>query len=321
VISAPLTASIIVPVKNGGSLCLETLAAVLRQESDQLLEVVVVDSASTDGSIEHLRRLFADIAVNPRRIPLRLHMIRATEFGHGRTRNLAAKYAQGEIIVLLSQDAMPEGTGWLTAMLKPFSDPQVAGTFCRQIRRQDGTLYEGGLLERSFPTRSTRIAAQTPTGVKAVFSDAAGAIRRSVWERFPYCDVISSEDQHWARAVLQAGFTICYVAEAIALHSHRITFRSWVGRAFDSGVGECALPQIQASEKERRAVLSSFLSVHAAWLRYVVGYSLNNGTAGDAVFAFCMQNVTVVAHFLGTHHRRLPRRLCRALSAQPNWFA
>ena len=82
------------------------------------LELVVVDSGSADGSLERARSV-ADLVVE----------IPPDEFGHGRTRNMAAERASGELICFLTQDAVPQ-PGWLAAHREAFElDPRVGASF------------------------------------------------------------------------------------------------------------------------------------------------------------------------------------------------
>jgi glycosyltransferase involved in cell wall biosynthesis len=85
--------SVVIPVKDG-SRYLPDLLAALERESPA--EVLVIDSGSTDGSVEIARA--ADV---------RVIEISAADFNHGRTRNLGAEETTGEFICFLTQDATP----------------------------------------------------------------------------------------------------------------------------------------------------------------------------------------------------------------------
>ena len=53
---------------------------------------------------------------------------------------------------------------------------------------------------------------------------------------FPFVDdIVMSEDQAWARAVLLAGYRLVYEPRAAVRHSHHYTLRSAFRRFFDSG--------------------------------------------------------------------------------------
>ena len=87
--------SVVIPVKDGGDDLVRCLDGIAAQQVDEEVEVVVVDSGSTDGSPDVARAAGAVV-----------HEIPADEFGHGRTRNLAIELARGELLVFTSQDAV-----------------------------------------------------------------------------------------------------------------------------------------------------------------------------------------------------------------------
>ena len=72
--------SVLIPVKDGGADLIRCLQAIAAQKLDDQVEVVVVDSGSSDGSAKRARELGAAV-----------HEIPASEFVHGATRNLAAR--------------------------------------------------------------------------------------------------------------------------------------------------------------------------------------------------------------------------------------
>src|SRR3954447_9272727 len=102
--------SVAIPVLNGARYLDEVLGAVRAQRVDREVELLIVDSGSTDGSLEIAERHGA-----------RIHRIPKQEFSHGGTRNLAMELAQGEHVAFLTQDATPAHDGWLAAMLEGFA--------------------------------------------------------------------------------------------------------------------------------------------------------------------------------------------------------
>src|SRR5829696_3936735 len=102
----PVTVAI--PVRNGGALLGDVLAAVRAQRVDRPLEVLVADSASTDGSAELARSFGATV------VPVE-------RFSHGGTRNLLMERAAGAHVAFLTQDALPASERWLEALLGGFS--------------------------------------------------------------------------------------------------------------------------------------------------------------------------------------------------------
>ncbi|HEX6724380.1 MAG TPA: glycosyltransferase, partial [Gaiella sp.] len=94
--------SVVIPVKDGGADLARCLAGIAAQGIEEEVEIVVVDSGSTDGGPERARAAGAVV-----------HEIPAEEFGHGRTRNLGVELARGDTVVFTSQDAVADDSGWL----------------------------------------------------------------------------------------------------------------------------------------------------------------------------------------------------------------
>jgi len=95
--------AIIIPSKNGAPLIDRVLAAIFTQKTLHSYEVIVVDSGSTDDTLEIISRY-----------PVRLHEILPKDFSHSRTRNHGARLsAASRYLVFLNQDAIPSDTHWL----------------------------------------------------------------------------------------------------------------------------------------------------------------------------------------------------------------
>jgi rhamnosyltransferase len=254
--------SIILLTLNGGQRLTNTLEAVLSQQfpadSDDSFEVIAIDSGSTDTTVECLQHY-----------PVQLHQIAPAEFGHGRTRNVGARLAQGEWLVYLTQDAVPAGPHWLANLTRHLRQPAVAAAFGRQLPPAEVGPIETFFLEQTYPDRPFQHLPTTDahTPIRRIFfSNVNSAIKKEVWEKCPFPeDVVMSEDQAFARAALKAGYTIVYDPEAGVYHGHRYTLEKLFRRNFDSGY---SLRDI--SQDSWRAVVKMGLDYVSAEMRFLV---------------------------------------------------
>jgi rhamnosyltransferase len=216
--------TIIIPAKNEERNIRRCLTAVADQETEAKVDVVLIDSGSTDRTPE-IAREFEFV---------RLHCIPAEEFAHGKTRNLGATLAGDGILVFLNGDAIPKDSQWLEALIAPFrEDSSVAGTYSRHAPQEDCHLYMKRDLAQSMPPETTveRIGDRPLDFTQ--FSTVSGAIPKDVWRQFPFDDRIAiAEDQDWAKRVLDAGYKIVYASGSVVTHSHNYSNRQLYGIKF-----------------------------------------------------------------------------------------
>src|SRR5947208_7784950 len=214
--------SIVLPTRNGAATLPAVLDAIARQRVGFPFEIVAVDSASTDGTADLLRR----------RVD-RLITISADAFDHGLTRNLAIEQAGGDLVVLLVQDALPASDSWLAALTAPLiGDDRVAGAYARQLPRPDASALTRHYLSRwvasSDAVRTTEIAGRAELAALhpmaqvelCAFDNVCSCIRRSIWKEHPFHQTSIGEDIEWAKEVLLAGYRLAYVPAAAVIHSH-----------------------------------------------------------------------------------------------------
>ena len=226
--------SLVIPTKDGARTIGACLDRVLAQEYEGRLDVLVIDSGSSDGTLDEVLR----------RPAVRLHRIHPAAFDHGDTRNLGAGMTDGDLIAFLVQDAEPADALWLAPLVRNFADPAVAGTFSRVLPRPGaGPLVRRGC-EADLCFGSDRIASSMgdPEAWRALdphelrlrinFNNVSSCVRRSVWERLPFERGIMGEDIKFARAAIEAGHTIVFEPESRVFHSHDYSPRSIYRRTF-----------------------------------------------------------------------------------------
>jgi rhamnosyltransferase len=300
--------SVVIPVKDGGADLVRCLGAIQSQDVDDEVEIIVIDSGSSDRSVDVARAAGA-----------RVHEIPASEFGHGRTRNLGAELARGDVLVFTSQDAYAAGSNWLARLVQPLKSPErVAGVYGRQLPHADATPPERYFLDFLYgpEPRVQRIETDgEPSFEQTLFSNVNAAIPRAVGQEFPFADdLIMSEDQEWSRRVLRAGYELVYEPDAAVHHSHRYSVSDAFRRFFDSGV---------SAERSYAAPGSSPGALRRAGSRYAKGevaWLWRSGQRRWIPYAVVYESAKFAGLQLGRRHTRLPRSVKRRLSALPGYW-
>jgi rhamnosyltransferase len=225
----PGSVSVAVPVLQGGERFRAVLAAVRAQRVDRPVELVVVDSGSTDGSPQAAREQGA-----------RVEEIPPGEFSHGGTRNRLMELSTGDHVAFLTQDAVPADDGWLAALLGGFALADDVALVCGPHRpRPDASPMVRRELDGFFarfgdaPRVDRSGGGPPPLGPASFFSSVNGAVARWAWERVPFGRVAYAEDQLLAADMLSAGLAKAYVPEAAVVHSHDYRGTGWFRRVFD----------------------------------------------------------------------------------------
>jgi len=207
--------SVVIPVRNGARYLGELLAAVGEQAPGA--EILVIDSASTDGSPEIARRA-----------GVRIEHIAPEAFGHGRTRNRGAELTSGEVICFLTQDATPV-PGWLDALLDAFSaDERVGVVFGPHLPRPDTP----PMIARELTQFFARLPAEDP-----YISNVNAAYRRACWDEIRFRDVAYAEDQAFGRDLRHTTWTKVFRADAAVRHAHDYGLLGFMRRSFDEARG------------------------------------------------------------------------------------
>jgi rhamnosyltransferase len=236
-----VVATVAILTFNGERYIRQILSALVGQDFDGGIEILVVDSGSTDATL-------AIVAEFPQ---VRLHEIPNSAFGHGKTRNLAAQLAMGEYVAFLTHDAIPASADWLTELIEPMRRfPDVVAVLGKQEPRPDCIPIMKYEIRRAFATQgpdfATTISYLTPALEResqlferaAIYSDVNSATRRDfLADTLPYRDVAYSEDQLFGRDVLRSGRAKAYAARGTVIHSNDLTYSEYRKRLFDEIVG------------------------------------------------------------------------------------
>lgn len=186
----------------------------IRQQTIRDVEIILVDSGSTDQTVSIAESFGARVV----RIP-------SDEFTFGRSLNFGARAATCELTVIASAHVYPVYPDWLESLLRPFKDEKVALTYGKQ-RGYDGSKFsEHQIFHQWYPDESR------PNQETAFCNNANAAIRRSLWEKNPYNETLTGlEDLAWAKWAKEQGYKIAYVADAEIIHIHNETPRGVYNR-------------------------------------------------------------------------------------------
>jgi glycosyltransferase involved in cell wall biosynthesis len=190
------------------------LLAGIEQQNVHDVQVILVDSGSTDDTVEIARRYGAEV----------VH-IRPQDFTFGRSLNLGVAQARSERVVIASAHVYPVYPDWLERLVEPLNDPQVALSYGKQRGTPTSKFSEHQVFRQWFPD------SPRPQQGYPFCNNANAAIRKSVWLQHPYDEMLPAlEDLAWARWAQLQGHKIQYVPEAEIVHVHHETWRGVFNR-------------------------------------------------------------------------------------------
>lgn len=207
--------SVVLPTKNAGPEFARVLDTLARQDGVPELELVVADSGSSDGTAERAAAAGATVvAVDP------------AEFGHGRTRNLAAERARGDVLLMFVQDAFLLGrTAVRDLVLELCEGERIAAVSARQVPRSGADLYGAFVVVSHYRSlwgegadgNGSRVVTRRTA---AAVDNVCAAIRREAWEELAFADVQFAEDLDFGLRAVDAGWEIRLSHDAAVSHSH-----------------------------------------------------------------------------------------------------
>lgn len=305
--------SVIIPTCNAAQWLDEQLGLLARQTLTPD-EILVVDSASDDGT--------QSIALAHPLVQL-ISIARET-FDHGGTRSMAARRSRGEVLVFLTQDAIPANEHCLAKLTAPLRQTdqegsRVAVCYGRQLPQANATPFAAHLRLFNYPDRYEAprcFADRHRLGLHTVFcSNSCAAYRRDVLSAagfFPE-HLLFGEDTFTVAKILELGYCVQYVHDAQVFHSHNYAITDEVKRYFDTG----------AFHASARKLLDTYGSAGGAGRRFVLSelhYLYQQKQYKLLPLSLVRTALKLFAYHLGRQAQYLPQAMQCRLSMRPAWW-
>lgn len=233
------------------------------------------------------------------------------EFDHGGTRHLGMSFADTELVLCMTQDAIPKDRHLISSLTKWFDDPLVAAAYGRQLAAKGCSPEERFTRSFNYPETS-RVKSKEDLeelGIKTFFCSDVCAM----WRRETYFEMggferrtIFNEDMILAGKMIRAGYRVVYDADAQVWHSHSYSCVKQLKRNFDLGVSQAEHPEVFSMASSTGEGIK-MVKQNAAWL-------LRSGNVIRIPKLILDSGCKYIGYFLGKRYRKLPRKLILKLT-------
>ena len=241
----------------------QALAALVNQK-DVDIELMIVDSGSTDATLEIVSQYkHTFIAIEP-----------GTYFP-GKVLNQAVSAAKTDIVVFINSDVVLLDEYAISRLIEPLSKENVMASFGRQVVRPEADLWVKHDYLRAFPEKG-----DSPEWMH--YSLPIAAMKKEAWKiQAFYTDAWGSEDTHWAVQIKKKGYDIVYVKDAIAMHSHNYTLKQLASRRRIEGEAD-----VYIYPDKTLSLWNTVLSFGSSFLRESLYYIQNKQIKGIPYLLF-----------------------------------
>ena len=280
------TISIVVPTKNGGH-DFELLLSMLKvQRGLQHLQIVVVDSGSSDHTVDIARTYGATVVHIPPK-----------EFSHSHARNVGAQAATGHYLFFTVQDALPSSNLFLYELLNALKSNDAAAVSCEEFPREDADLFYRAInwnhykrfleLEEDRVLHLPKVRTYGTLRKNGQVSDIACLISKELFEKYRFRGDYA-EDLDLGMRLIEDGHKLALLQSVKVIHSHNRSPYYWFQRAYVDTLGLSRLfPDYPVPKIEERQALRDILPTYRA-LEFLVEEELSKiekPIATDSLFA------------------------------------
>lgn len=300
------TVSVVIPTLNAG----QNIRGLIRILQEQTIpcEIIVIDSSSSDNT--------AGIAESSG--VKKVITIQRRDFDHGGTRSTSVGYADGDIIVFLTQDAVPVDEKMIENLIRPFADEKVGVAYGRQLPCPDASPFAAHVRLFKYGSSSLikSLKDKNKYGIETPFlSDSLAAYRKEALKEIGLFkrDIIFAEDVHAGAKLLLAGYKIAYAADAMVYHSHNHSMIEEFKRYFDTGVFYKAEGWITKEFGKTGGQGRRYIVSELSYLIKQRHYALIPQIIPRNILRFA-------GYVLGLNYKKLPRGICKKMSINKVWW-
>ena len=244
--------------------------------------------------------------------------IEPDQFDHGGTRNMGAGMSDADIVVYMTQDAIPVDEKLIGTFAKIFEEnPDIGIAYGRQLPREECNIIERYTRRFNYPEKSLiKTKEDLPRlGIKTFFcSDVCAAYRRNyLLSAGGFEDpTIFNEDMIFAGKRIYAGDKVAYVAEAKVMHSHNYTGSQQFHRNFDLAVSQAQHPEVfEGVPSEGEGI---------RMVKATAKYLVRNGYPWKVFTLVYQSGCKYIGYFLGKRYEKLPMWLIlKCTSSRKYW--
>ena len=285
--------SLIIPTRNAGKE-IEVLLNRIQMQTCIPDEIIIVDSSSTDQTV----------SICCQYPNVKVLTIDQNEFDHGKTRDMAIRTCCGDIVIMMTQDAIPKDAYLVENLIRPLENLSVVAVTGRQLAKTDASPMEKLIREFNYPPYG-HIRSKDDVeklGIKAFFfSDVCAAYRKEIYLQLGgfECPITTNEDMFYAAKVLQSGYKIAYASDAVVYHSHNFSLKEQYQRNY-----------IQGYEIEKHKELLGNVKLEGEGMKLVV-YVIKGLLKSGRVFSIVRFGFDCCARMLGNKMGK--RKACQKI--------
>lgn len=248
---------------------------------------------------------------------LSIHHLSKREFDHGGTRNKGASKSDADVIVFMTQDAVPYDENLIERLILPLQDPMVACSYARQLPAQDAHVSESLTRDFNYPpvSRVKSIADLDELGIKTYFcSNVCCAYNARIFKELKgfVNRTIFNEDMIYAAKAMKNGYKVAYAADACVIHSHNYTGKQQFHRNFDLGVSQADHPEVFAGIASE--------SEGIRMMKKIITQLKEQGAAKEIIPYIYTSGCKYMGYRLGKMYQKLPRWLVLKCSMSPRYW-